>query len=133
MHTRRTEMQRVLDDTLEACDGKPFHEQIAAYLLTASQHIEHRQRFLRILMEAEHIHGKMKFTGEAMSKRTEQLIARGIKVKALRADDAEIFPSMLQGVMRMCMVRRLYNNGPELQTILKPVVRFFLEGAGAKR
>jgi hypothetical protein len=54
-------------------------------------------------------------------------------MKALRAEDSEMFPGLLMGLIRSCMVRRLYHGGVSLETVVKPVVRFFLEGAGAKR
>jgi AcrR family transcriptional regulator len=130
---RRSEIQAGLDDALERGEGKPFEQQLELFLLSASNHLERHQAFLRILMEAEHMHGKTRFAMETVWKRAELLVQRGVKARALRADDAELFPSLLMGLLRSCMVRRLYHGAPPIETQLEPVVRFFLEGAGVSR
>jgi AcrR family transcriptional regulator len=126
---RRAEFQQRLDATLDRTAGQPFPEQLEQFLLTASHHLEEHQTFLRILMETEHMSGKTKFGREVLHKRAEELVQRGVKLKAVRTDDAELFPNLLMGLLRSCMTQRLYHGAPPLEAIVKPVVRFFLEGA----
>jgi AcrR family transcriptional regulator len=130
---RRTEIQAGLDEALAHGEGRPFGEQLELFLLFASDHLERHRDFLRILMEAEHMHGKTRFAMETVWKRAEVLVQRGVKAKALRAEDSELFPSLLMGLIRSCMMRRLYHGAPTIESIVKPVVRFFLDGAGAHR
>jgi AcrR family transcriptional regulator len=129
---RRAEFSQKLDDTLERTAGEPFTGQLEAFLLTASRHLEEHETFLRILMETEHMQGKTKFAREVLHRRATELVQRGVKLKALRSDDAEVFPAMLMGMMRTCMTQRLYHGAEPLEAIIGPVVRFFLEGAGKR-
>jgi AcrR family transcriptional regulator len=129
---RRASFSARLDEVLAACDGRPFAEQLRAFLQEASRHLEEHQTFLRILMETEHMSGKAKFGREVLYKRAQELIARGVKQKALRSDDVEHFPTLLMSMMRTCMTSRLYHDAPPLEEILGPVVRFFVEGAGRR-
>src|SRR5205085_1493869 len=87
MAARRAELQDRLDATLAASQGAPFAQQLEQFLFTASDHLEKHEAFLRILMEGEHMHGKTKFAMESVGKRTEELCARGLKQRALRADE----------------------------------------------
>jgi AcrR family transcriptional regulator len=127
---RRAEFARKLDDTLAQNEGLPFAAQLEAFLLVASRHLEERQTFLRILMETEHMSGKTKFAREVLHKRATELVQRGIKQKVLREQDSDLFPMMLMSMMRTCMTSRLYHDAAPIETLAKPVVRFFLEGAG---
>jgi AcrR family transcriptional regulator len=129
---RRVEFAKKLDQVLADTAEKPFDAQLEGFLLTASEHLERRQRFLRILMETEHMIGKHKFAAEVLTKRTAELIQRGVKLKALREKDAELFPQLLRGLLRTCMMQRIYFDGPPISEIVKPAVRFFLEGAGRR-
>ena len=65
-----------------------------------------------------------------------ELVQRGVAQKVLRHEDAEIFPTLLMGMMKGCMLRRLYYAGPDEAPKGRradQIVRFFLKGAGVGR
>ena len=70
---------------------------------------------------------------EEIYLRVGRLIDRGLKAKALRREDSELFATMLMGMLRGCMVRRLfYGNQTEtpIEQQADQITRFFLHGAG---
>jgi AcrR family transcriptional regulator len=132
MASRKGQLEKALDDVLDQVEPLPFVDQLTAFLIAASEQLEARQTFWRIFVEAEHMQGKTKFAMETLGRRAERLVQRGVKLKVLRADDAEFFPMVLMGLIRSSVVRRLFHGAPPLEGVVKPAVRFFLEGAGRR-
>jgi AcrR family transcriptional regulator len=135
---RRRELLDRLDRTLAENDRKPFAEQLRAFLHALTMHLESHGRLLASIMESElcspdGLSSKL-LVADELYKRVEVLLARGLASRALRKDDSDIYSTMLMGMMRGTMVRRLLRSKPSdppMSDQVDKLVRFFLEGAGA--
>lgn len=138
---RRAELLARLERSLGGSQRQPFPQQLRLFVGELIQHLEEHQPFLTILMEGEtaspprplHGVGRSRDLMRQVYDRAVELVQRGVSQKALRQDDAEIFPTLLMGMMKGCMIRRLYYAGPSEGSSDRradQIVRFFLEGAG---
>jgi hypothetical protein len=102
------------------------------------EHIEAHRRFVELLLQEDQDRG---IRGAGASKaesapladirrRVEKVVKLGVREGVLRADAADLYPSVLHGIIKCVIVHEGSPRGkvrPELQTAT--VVRLFLEGA----
>jgi AcrR family transcriptional regulator len=117
----------------EVAKASPGAEEIEAVVRTVLEHLELHAPFQRILMESEQygISG-IKSLMEELYERTQSVMKRIIKRGELRLDDAEHWPTLLFGMVRGVMIRRM-KHGVALDPahVAKVVSRAFYEGASA--
>jgi AcrR family transcriptional regulator len=141
---RRTELLGRLERSLAESKGKPFPEQLRLFVGALIEHLEAHKPFLTIIMEGEtaspprtvHGVGRSRDLMRQVYDRAVELVRRGVAQKVLRHEDAEVFPTLLMGMMKGCMLRRLYYAGPaegSMDRRADQIVRFFLHGAGVER
>lgn len=139
---RRTELFEALDAALTRTEKQPFEQQLHAFIVCLTEQMEAKQAYLRIVMEAEHTRSEQrepalqkKTTMPLLRERIDKLLKRGLKARVLRADDAEVYSTMLLGILRGTMIRRLqegfWKDVPPQQRA-DALVRFFLHGAGGR-
>ena len=140
LKVRASALEAALDQTLHACAKETFEKQLRSYLQTLCTYFEDHLPFLAILMEGEHSAvlrklGKKPHSAMAgVRERTLELVQRGLKQKALRTNDADFFPTMLMGIVKGSVTRRLTCTREDLVPLTDQVermVRFFLQGARA--
>lgn len=134
---RRAEMLARLDTALAEGERAPFAAQVRLFVDAMVQHFNAHQAFLAILMDAEtstHT-GAPRAAMQQVYERASELVRRGVSQRLIRKDDAEIFPTLLMGMLKGCMIRQLYYEAgnEDLARRSDQVVRFFLEGAGGGR
>lgn len=142
IEARRSELVSRMDLALAESEGERFEVQLRALVTALAQHLEEHQPFLTILMEGEASHNcrtfpvaiaKPRHTMEQIYERLQELVGRGLASNELRRDDSEVFPTILMGLLRGAMMRRLFHsraNEPAMTELVEPFVRFFLTGAG---
>ena len=127
----RAELLKRIDE--EVGTAKPGREEIEAVVRTVLEHLELHAPFQRILMESEqHGHTNIKSLMEELFDRTTVVVKKIIKRGDLRLDDAEHWPTLLFGMVRGVMIRRL-KHGQVLDpaTVAQIVSRAFYDGAAA--
>ena len=141
---RRTELLERLERALAGSTGQPFPAQLRLFVGALIEHLEEHKPFLTIIMEGEtaspprtvHGVGRSRDLMRQVYDKAVELVQRGVAQKVLRHEDAEIFPTLLMGMMKGCMLRRLYYAGPDEAPKGRradQIVRFFLKGAGVGR
>jgi AcrR family transcriptional regulator len=130
---RETLMER-LDAAAAAARGGPWQAQLLGFLRALLEHLERHRRFYSILLQAETRLTPRPPFGSSIDEvyaRAERLVRRGIRAGALRRDEAELFPSLLVGMLRAVLIRdRHVEAGTPLPDLAGPLCRFFLDGAG---
>jgi AcrR family transcriptional regulator len=138
---RHAELLGRLDHALEEGARQPFAAQLRALVSALTAHLEEHQRFLSILLEGEATRDcrtfplairKPRKAMEQIYERIRTLVERGLKARALRPNDAELYPTMLMGMLRGLMMRRLYHDRggePAMTSRVEQIARFFLHGA----
>lgn len=135
LDSRRDELVQRLDQVLGAAEALPFTKQLEAFVIAAFQHFMTHRPFLTILMEAEGAHltaAKPRDSVRALFERCETIVARGVKLGALKDDTLVDYAAMLLGCLRAVFTRgRILGDpidpSPENAAAL---VEFFLRGAG---
>jgi AcrR family transcriptional regulator len=141
---RKQELLGRLDEALAEGAREPFRAQLARFVRALLDHFDSHRRFFSILIESEHARERETFPAAAaprtprnsmleVYRRIDELLRRGVRQRALRAAGAELYPSLLMGVIRGVLVRDLYEKtrGP-LASHAEAIVAFFLDGAGAR-
>lgn len=132
--SRREELLARVDAALG--EKRAFHDRLEAFVAAMAEHVdEHRAIF--VLLFHDEIAGASKAPKAAIREllsRAERLVAAGITEKALRRDDREVYAWYLIGMLRAGVMRALAGGpGVKARDMVAPTVRFFLEGAGAKK
>jgi AcrR family transcriptional regulator len=135
---RHQEVLSLLGSTLEEVRSRPFRAQAEAVVVALFGYLREHWRFFRLVLESE--------TGPACShKRVSQdtraevlrlhreLIARGVRERALRPEGRELYPTVLTSIMRAVLIHDLeteYAGSPEERAA--QVIDLFIHGAGPK-
>ena len=140
LQLRYAEIVALLASTLQANMTAPFRDQVHALVLAVFTYFGEHWPFFRLVMESERAGGRAKLMGQnklqvhlEIRKLYRELIQRGVKQGALRAEGSELYPVMLSGLMREVMIHDL-----ESQVRASPraradeLTRMFFEGAGTR-
>lgn len=137
MDQRRLEMLSKVDECLVEVDGKPFRAQLRAVYTALFSNLEQHWRFFLTVMSES---GTPKASERARSfhremlSRFEMLIERGRKQRAVRPKVAPLLPTLLFGLMRGLLMRRVLE--PEEGTVVQHIdtlLDFVLNGASGKK
>ncbi len=130
--SHRSELLTRVDQAIES--ASTGREQVEAVVEAVFEHLELHADFMRILMEAEHGHSRIKPIMQGLYERTERVVQRALKRKELRGDDSEYLPALLLGMFRGVMIRRMKSGESEDPArVARLVARTFFDGAGRKR
>lgn len=134
----RTELLARVDACLAQVDGKPLRAQLRAVVATAFASFEQHWQLFATLMSAEcgtpaTVEHARKIQIE-MLKRYEVLVERGRKQRAVRPKVAPLLPTLMLGMLRSVLMRRVFvpEEGPAEQHI-DVVVDVILHGASGKQ
>ncbi|MFO0619840.1 MAG: TetR/AcrR family transcriptional regulator [Polyangia bacterium] len=135
---RHSELLKSLDERIAAVENEPFRLQIRALLLGIFSHFEENWQFFAAFMQAESappvIARPAHSFQRAMYERFDALIERGKQQQVLRAEVAALAPSLLMGMTRAMLMRRLYvKDEPNLLSHVDILVDCFLDGVGRKK
>ncbi len=134
---RRIKLLERIDDCLNASEGQPFFAQLTALLRVVYTHFEEHWQFFATFTQAECGPPNMSQTAQEIQReiyfRCAQLVERGQKQGELRAELCPLAPTLLMGMMRSMLMRRMYlpEEGSAVQHI-DLLVSFFISGAGEK-
>ena len=117
-----------------------FPDRLEAFLRTAMQHLDEHWRVFAIQIEDELAYGR---GGSGASQHRPmlrevyaagaKLCALGVKQGALRREGSELFPALLVGSIHSMFRHQLFvQRGQPIAGQVPMLVRFFLEGAGAR-
>jgi AcrR family transcriptional regulator len=132
LERRREEALSRVDGTLAELGHAPFAARLEAVLTTLMTHFDAHQMFYSLLLEEEvRRDASSRYSSlAAVVGRLEKLVAAGVAEGALREEDAELYPSLLAGMIRGLFSHALRaRKGAALVGRVKPVVRLFMEGA----
>ena len=130
--SHRVELLKSFDEQVSAAKGG--RAEIEAAVRAVLEHLELHAPFQRILMESEQYGlSGIKSLMEELYDRTQQVVQRIVKRGELRTDDAALWPTLLFGMVRGLMIRRMKHghvNDPKRAGEI--VARAFYDGAGVK-
>jgi AcrR family transcriptional regulator len=140
MRARHAEVLALLATTLKAHKQAPFPAQLHAAALAMFSYFGSHSRFFRLVLESDSVASGAKVGPAARTKQAtmleihklfRELIQRGVKQGALRAEGSELFPAMLSGMLRSVMMYDLtLPEHSSAQLRADEVTRMFLQGAG---
>lgn len=132
MEGRREVLNERLDAVLEAVEGKPFREQLQAYVQEMFAHFGEHARFFHIVVQSEGLTAARKArspTLVALMRRLQTLIGRGVEAGEVRAEDAELLPALLMGMVRSALLKSFESErGAGLERWGSVLTEVFLRG-----
>ncbi|MFO0577940.1 MAG: TetR/AcrR family transcriptional regulator [Polyangia bacterium] len=135
---RRVEILQQADECLAQIDGKPFRAQLRAFYTVLFAHFEQHWQFFMMFMSAESGSKVAQEHARAMQcellQRYEILVERGRKQRAVRPKVAPLLPTLLLGMNRSLLMRRVLvpAEGPAAQHI-DALLDFILNGVSGKK
>jgi len=141
LDARRTGLLAAMDEFLDQPSSGDFATDLKGLVHCMGGYLEQHRRFHMILHQMEFAVSLAAYpvtaSGAAQRKRDiylrlEKLIKRGLKMKALRPELAEYYPGLLLGILRSMKVHQAECGRDEQRMPLDEVVRFFMQGAGAR-
>lgn len=137
LELRRAELLERLDAVHVAAPSGGFRAQLELFVTSIFEELETHRALFRLLMQEETSLATKPASKQtmmrALNRRAERLIALGRTEGVLRPDDAGLLPAMLVGLLRSVLIHSVTETdaGP-MRDAVAPVMRFFLEGAGAR-
>jgi AcrR family transcriptional regulator len=127
--------QELLSHVDAASDGPgEFRERLTRMMRGVFDYFAAHRRFFQVYMQDELAQRRAGHARPELARdlyaRLEKLVRLGLREKALRREDAELYPAMLLGVLKGVLLRDEYGRGPAQPVEASVVVRCFLEGAG---
>jgi AcrR family transcriptional regulator len=140
LSARHHELLERMDAALEASSKGSFKDRLTALYQSLLEHFYAHRKFLVIFIQAEceRTRGKAKLAPtnvmQEVISRAERVVKQGLKEKALRPEDAELFPILCIGVVRGVLFQEIWRSAAEapVSQRVEQMVTFFLQGAGAK-
>lgn len=139
MRARQATLLTALDEALARTAKAPFGQALEALVAAAQAHFARHEAFLRLLMEAEHVRlgpGVLQpadLMGQ-LRRRVDTLVQRGVKARAVRADDASSFAWFVLGALKGMLIRQMRGLAPDDEAAQRAaLVRFVLHGLEAGR
>ncbi len=132
---RRQKMLEAIDAQLAAAKDAPFRAQLTAYLDGVFEHFEAHGKLFSLAIQAElpiTVPGRRPLLRE-LTARSQAIVERGLKEKALRPGKPELYAAMLTGMARGVLLQ--YFEAPETfvrGAATQTIVDVFLNGAGAR-
>jgi hypothetical protein len=106
-----------------------FPARLEALVAASLDHFDRHRGLMTALIEGAGPGVKPKHQLQA---RIEGLVREGVKARALRAEEADLYPAMLLGLIRGVVLRGVQRKDPSpFAALAGRITRFFLEGAGA--
>ncbi len=140
MERRRQELSDDLLEIERQTRQQPFHERLDAFLHGLLEHFDHQRRFYSILVQAEctplktHLLNPAEGPFSDVYRHAEKLLAEGVASGALRKESPVFLSLMLVGMTRGTAFRALLDpKAPSISSKRGQILRFFLEGAEARR
>lgn len=139
MVRRRAELVEMLEGVSEEGRSKPWHEEFECFLRATLLFLERHRRFFTLLLQEELLRPcarppREKSGLDDVHACFERLVQRGVAEGALESASAELYPSLLLGILRSAIVHDRYARAPgPLVELLGPFRDFFLKGAGKGR
>jgi AcrR family transcriptional regulator len=136
LDARRSELIARIDAAL-VDRGAPFERRLRAFLATTFEYFSQHLGLFALHMEAELVlrasKPRKRAALAAILERTTRLTKEGVSSGALRAADAEIYPTVLMGMLRGVFMRHIHGIGPAPSPdAAARLVRIFLRGAGTR-
>ncbi len=134
IQARRETLVARVDTVLAEVARQPFREQLRTFLDAFFGHFREHARFFAMLMQSAFIHSpgfpRRDDTVAELSARVEQLIQRGVASGELRPEGAELYPSLLLGMVRSLLLRAArLQRGEELSRGVDVLLQVFLDGS----
>jgi AcrR family transcriptional regulator len=134
--SRREALLVKLDDTLERVREDPFEDALRAMLATFVGHWAAHRGFLAVLMEVDPPtrspgpRARNRTMAEEMLERAAALVRQGVAQGVLRAEDADLYPVLLLGMLRSVLFQHL-RAAPSAAAaaVVERMVGVFLRGA----
>jgi len=129
---RRKELADKLDAALAASGA--FEAHLRDFVRTVFEHFDAHREFLAILLEADT--ARLAQPSEAMRelrRHADELVARGVRGRALRKEGADLWGALLLGTVRALLVDELRRPGRlTVEERAARAVEYFLRGACAR-
>jgi AcrR family transcriptional regulator len=139
LQDRRADLLDVMDGYLDQPSSGDFATDLKGLVHSIGGYFEQHRRFHVILHQLDYGLNSAHYPAtancspqmrEEMHLRLEKLIKRGVKMKALRPEIAEYYPTLLLGMLRSMRVRLSELGRFDEKLPLDEIVRFFMQGAG---
>jgi AcrR family transcriptional regulator len=139
LDARRDALLEVMDQFLEQPSSGSFETDLKELMRRMGGYFDEHRRFHHILHQLDYgIHQanypvtaqRAPYMKKEMLVRLDKLMKRGLKLKALRPEMAEHYPTLLLGILRSLRMRLVELDRPDEKLPIDEVVRFFIKGAG---
>jgi AcrR family transcriptional regulator len=138
LSVRHRELLKLMAATLERVRPLPFREQVQGCVVALLGYFREHSRFFRLVSESERgpacPHRRLsQETLAEIRRHYRELVARGIKQRALRSEGRALYPAMLMGMMREVIIQDL-ETGPAIAADdrVSQILDVFMLGAGAR-
>ena len=140
LDARCEEMLSRVDEAAAQVAAEPFEAQLERFVRALFENFDAHRRFFSIFFEMDSAHGRAAFPAPLrkprprlaeLHQRLDELMKRGVKQRALRSDDAELYSAMLMGMVKAIVIRDFDGKARfDVPGRARQVTRFFLQGAG---
>jgi AcrR family transcriptional regulator len=133
---RRGEMMEIMDEFLAQPSSGDFTTDLLGLMGATGGFLDRHKRFHHILHQCELAQNLVAYPETAaraldakreIHVRIEKIIKRGLKLKALRPELADYYPSLLMGILRSVRQQQWVNDDRHLS--IEDIVGFFMRGA----
>jgi AcrR family transcriptional regulator len=140
LDARRAGLLAVMDEFLEQPSSGNFSRDLDELMRRMVGYFDQHRRFHNILHQLEYGLHQANYPATAcgaplmkreMHLRLDKLMKRGLKLKALRPEMANYYPSLLLGIVRSLRTRLIELERGDEALPIEELVRFFMHGAGA--
>lgn len=138
--SRREALLVRLHEALERVPRARFEAALRAFLHALVEHWHEHRGFLSVLVQVEPLDLRSpgpRSDGRTMHdeilSRLADLVRRGVAEGALRDEGAELHPTLLLGMLRAVLLRRLHGDASPATAEVDRMLDVFLKGAGRAR
>ena len=137
VRVRREALIERLDGVLARVEGEPFAEQLHALLDTVFNHFREHARFFASALQSEVFRAgppPKDGTLALLTVRVERILQRGVEAGAVRREGAELYPTLLVGMLRGLLLRAAETGrDEELRDGARVLLQVFLQGVEVQR
>ena len=138
--SRREALLVRLDEALERARQAPFEPALRAFLDALVAHWSDHYGFLSVLIQVEPLdtripgpRSKDRTMLDEVVSRVAELVRRGVAEGALREEGADLYPTLLLGMLRAVLLRHLERHPGSAAADVERMLDVFLLGAGRAR
>ena len=130
--SRRAQIRPALQAAAARSVDLAFEPRLLAFVHDVLAVFETHRKFIKLMIETEHLKVTPSNPGQDLRKGVEQVAAAGVAEGVIGADGAELFALVAMAALKGLAIRRISDGQPLLEDA-EPLVTLLLDGARARR